>query len=70
MPPPGARAILLKAGWPANDLDPLSVAELRERIALLEAEIERVGRSTARIAPLTIRQAQADQLFKREKSLS
>lgn len=45
-----------------QDLDPLSVAELDERIAALEAEIARVSAHKARAVS---HRAVADSLFKR-----
>jgi len=45
-----------------QDLDPLSVEELEERIATLEGEIERVR---GRIAAATSHRASAEQLFKK-----
>lgn len=45
-----------------QDLDPYSVAELQERIALLEAEIER---TRARMQRAVNHRASADALFKR-----
>jgi uncharacterized small protein (DUF1192 family) len=45
-----------------QDLDPLSVAELHERKALLEGEIARV---TAKIQGAVNHKASADALFKR-----
>jgi uncharacterized small protein (DUF1192 family) len=45
-----------------QDLDPLSVDELYERIALLEAEIERVR---AKIAASVNHRATAESLFKK-----
>jgi uncharacterized small protein (DUF1192 family) len=45
-----------------QDLDPLSVADLEERIARLEAEVER---SRARLAGATRFKASADALFRR-----
>lgn len=45
-----------------QDLDPFSVAELQERIALLEAEIER---TRARMQRAVNHRASADALFKR-----
>jgi uncharacterized small protein (DUF1192 family) len=45
-----------------QDLDPLSVEELHERIALLEAEIER---SRSKIQRAVNHRASADALFKR-----
>ncbi|RDE05742.1 DUF1192 domain-containing protein [Sphingomonas aracearum] len=45
-----------------QDLDPLSVAELEERIAVLEAEIARVR---TRIAHASSHKASADALFRR-----
>ncbi|QDX26043.1 DUF1192 domain-containing protein [Sphingomonas suaedae] len=45
-----------------QDLDPLSVAELEERIALLEAEI---ARCRGRIEHAVNHRASADALFKR-----
>ena len=46
----------------AQDLDPLSVDELRARIEKLDAEIARVR---ARIAAATDHMSAADQLFRR-----
>ena len=58
LPRPGdALALLLK-----QDLDPLSVSELEERIALLEGEIERVRKHSQRAVN---HRAIADELFKR-----
>ena len=45
-----------------EDLDPLSVEELQERIALLEAEIER---SKVKMQRAVNHRASADALFKR-----
>lgn len=45
-----------------QDLDPLSVEELRARIALLEAEIERVK---AKLEASVNFRASADELFKK-----
>lgn len=45
-----------------QDLDPLSIAELEERIAILEAEI---GRVRAKIEGAVNHKASADALFKR-----
>ena len=45
-----------------QDLDPLSVAELEERIALLEGEISRVKKHMQRAVN---HRAIADELFKR-----
>jgi uncharacterized small protein (DUF1192 family) len=45
-----------------QDLDPLSVEELEERIALLEAEIER---SRGKMQRAVNHRASADALFKR-----
>ena len=45
-----------------QDLDPFSVEELEERIALLEAEIER---ARAKIQRAVNHRASADALFKR-----
>lgn len=45
-----------------EDLDPLSVAELDERIALLEGEIARVR---AKLDGAVTHRSQADTLFKR-----
>lgn len=45
-----------------QDLDPLSVEELHERIALLEAEI---ARSRSKIEHAVNHRASADALFKR-----
>lgn len=45
-----------------QDLDPLSVAELRERIAALEGEI---GRIRARMESAQSHRASAEELFKR-----
>ena len=45
-----------------ENLDPLSVDELRERIAILQAEIER---TEARIAFATNHKASADALFRK-----
>lgn len=58
LPRPGdAIALLVK-----QDLDPLSVAELEERIALLEGEIARVKKHMQRAVN---HRASADSLFKR-----
>ena len=46
----------------AQDLDPLSIAELEARIMVLTREIERVR---ARIAHAANHRASADQLFRR-----
>ena len=46
----------------AQDLDPLSVEELHERVAMLEAEI---ARSKTRIERAVNHRASADALFKR-----
>ena len=45
-----------------QDLDPLSVAELEERIAALEAEI---ARARSKMQRAVNHRASADQLFKR-----
>lgn len=45
-----------------QDLDPLSVAELHERVAVLESEIARVCQ---KIAGAVNHKASADSLFKR-----
>jgi uncharacterized small protein (DUF1192 family) len=50
------------AGLVTQDLDPLSVAELEERVAVLEAEIARVRR---KIEGATSHRASADALFRR-----
>ncbi len=44
------------------DLDPLSLAELEARIAVLEAEIDRTRRHIERVS---LHRASADALFKR-----
>jgi uncharacterized small protein (DUF1192 family) len=55
---PGDPLVLLMR----QDLDPLSVAELHERVALLESEIARVNQ---KIAGAVNHKASADALFKR-----
>lgn len=58
LPRPGDPLALLRR----QDLDPLSVAELEERIAALEAEI---ARTRAKLAGATAFRSAADALFRR-----
>ena len=45
-----------------QDLDPMSIEELRERIAILKAEIERVE---AHMQRATVHRSAAEELFKK-----